>query len=239
MLYCSRQVNSMKTIDVLGICLKDYSLKETIRVTEQYMSSGALRTVICVTAGQLVKAASDEEEKQWIESVDLVVYDDVDIIKKAEGLDGVQTGGAQNQEYLDGLLRRLAKGRYGIYLLAESKEELEALEAQITGVRENLKIKGRGILEGSEPLQEQADSLINDINNVVPKVVIARLALQKERRFLEQHRRKMNASVFLGLSDQINLRKKKRGIGIIRRCVSRIILKKRVKRYMKRGKAEE
>lgn len=229
----------MKTINVLGIHLKDYSLKEAVRITEQYMNSGALRTVICVTAGQLVRSASDESIRNWIESADLVVYDDVDIIKKAEGLGEQQNREVQNQEYLDSLFRKMGRSRYGVYLLAESQGKLKQLETEVLAVYENLRITGRGVLEGGEWLQEQADGLINDINNVVPRVIIARLTLETERLFLEEHRQKVNASVFLGLSDEMKLQSKSGGFGRITRYISRTILKRRVMHYVKKGKTEE
>lgn len=229
----------MKTINVLGIHLKDYSLKEAVRITEQYMNSGALRTVICVTAGQLVRSAADENIRNWIESADLVVYDDVDIIKKAEGLGGEQSREVQNQEYLDSLFRKMGRSRYGVYLLAESREKLKQLETEVLTVYENLRITGRGVIEGGELLQEQADGLINDINNVVPRVIIARLTLETERLFLEEHRQKVNASVFLGLSDELKLQSKSGGFGRITRYISRTILKRRVMHYVKKGKTEE
>lgn len=231
--------DSVKTIDVLGICLKDYTLRDAMRATEQYMNSGALRTVICVTAGQLMKAADNAEAKNWLEAVDLVMYDDIDIIKKAEGLEQERAREAQNQEYLDGVFKKVARSRYGVFLLAENEEKLAALEHEVSGVCESLRITGRGILEKKEAKQWQADSLINDINNVVPRVIIAKLPLETERIFLERHRQKINANVFLGLSEEVKLQKKRKGIRKITRYVSRTILRRRITQYIKKGKAED
>lgn len=231
-------VISMKTINILGVTLKDYTLKEAIRMTERYLHNGALNTIICASAKQFILAAEDAHVKQWFESVDLALYADADILQEAEGTGRSHIGEAEYQEYMELLLERLAKSGNSLYLLAETEEKLSSLEKELTGCEDNLSIVGSSSIEKAMQSEEQADALINEMNGLAPKVIIAKLPFETSMIFLEHNQMKMNAEVFLSLTAENSLQKKETGIHKLKQHIDRTILKRRVIHFINKEKEE-
>lgn len=60
----------MQKINILGIGLTDYPLKESLALLDGYVRNGSLDTILYVTTPMLIMAGKDEEEKKCIESMD-------------------------------------------------------------------------------------------------------------------------------------------------------------------------
>ena len=66
----------MQTINVLGVTLRSYSLKEAMAQTDSFLRNGALNTIVNLSADMLVEAGKDESYRQFLEEADMTVLDD-------------------------------------------------------------------------------------------------------------------------------------------------------------------
>lgn len=186
----------MQKINILGMSLTDYSLREAIGITDRFLGSGSLNTILFVSAKILVGAGISEKQKEWIEAADLVVWSDAEIVRQA----GITAKGriheVENQEYLKEVLKRLERGRKPVYLLAKSEEELEKLEYDLRNAREDMNIVGKGVAGDG---QREWDDEANRINALAPVAVISRMPFERQAETVENMKNFLNAEIWLAL----------------------------------------
>lgn len=180
--------------------LTDYSVREAVGITDRFLGAGSLNTVLFISAKILVGAGVSEEQQAWIGDADLIIWSDAEIVKQAGVRARERIHEVENQDYIREVLRRLARGKKSLYLLAESEEELEELEADLKSVREDLNIVGRGTVDGM--IQEEWDAEANRINGLAPVAVISRMQFEHQARMAEGMRRILNADIWLALDHQ-------------------------------------
>ena len=95
----------MKTYEVLGIKIKDHSVREALRLTRDFLSDNSPSVVYFLTEGTLLEAADSEEYRAFLENAaDITMIATPDIFKAA----GVEEKGRAREIdrnlYLKGLL---------------------------------------------------------------------------------------------------------------------------------------
>ena len=136
----------MQNLNILGVALTDYSLKESLFMLDGFIKGGGLKTILYLTTPMLIMAGEDAEEKAAIEAMDMTLCGDADILRVA----GIKSASRQyevdNLVFLKEFLRRLARNGRKVYLLAESEEEVNLL-------REDLEALQNGIIIGAAARQ--------------------------------------------------------------------------------------
>ncbi len=192
----------MQKINLFGMNLTDYSLREAISITDRFLGSGSLNTILFISAKMLVGAGISSEQKAWIEDVDLIIWSDAEIIKQAGVKAKDRIHEVENQEYIKELLKRLGRGKKPIYLLAESEEELEKLKRDLLHLREDLKIVGGGAADAEwDGWEDEA----NRMNNLVPAAIISRMDFARQEKLMSDMKRFLNADIWLALNNQMIL----------------------------------
>lgn len=186
----------MQKINILGMSLTDYSLREAIGITDRFLGGGSLNTILFVSAKILVGAGISAKQQAWIEGADLIVWSDAEIIRQAGITAKNRIHEVENQEYLKEILRRLGRGKKSLYLLGESEEELEKLEYDLKNFREDMNIIGKGIA-GS--IQTEWDDQANRINDFAPVAVISRMPFERQVEIVESMKNFLNAEIWLAL----------------------------------------
>lgn len=186
----------MQKINMLGMNLTDYSLREAIGITDRFLGSGGLNTILFVSAKILVGAGISEEQKEWIKAADLIVWSDAEIVRQAGISAKDRIHEVEDQEYLKEVLKRLKRGKKPIYLLARSEEELEKLEYDLRSFREELDIVGKGIA-GDAPAQW--DNEANRINALAPVAIISRMPFEEQAEIVKEMKNFLNAEIWLVL----------------------------------------
>ena len=64
----------MKVIDVLGMHITDYPLKEAIKLSLKFVSSGAMNTIFYVSSQVLLDAGDNPGQRERLQSMDLILY---------------------------------------------------------------------------------------------------------------------------------------------------------------------
>jgi len=188
----------MKKINLLGISLTDYSLKESLKLSNQYINNGALNTISIISTQILVEAAENPQHKEWIESMDLTVFGETDILRAADNATRNRLREVENAEFLQEFLHRIARARKTVYLLSSSEQQLTYLKERVLELQPGLDIVGQYVLE---EISTGTDSFINEINDIVPTVIIARFPYPQQEQLMFENKMKINANVWIALPE--------------------------------------
>ena len=196
----------MQKINLPGMTLTDYSLREAIGITDRFLGSGSLNTILFISAKILVGAGVLAEQQEWIRDADLIIWSNAEIAKQAgiKAKDRIRE--VEDQDYIKEVLQRLGREKEPLYLLAESEEDLEKLEFDLRLLREDLNIAGSGIIGGAP---EEWDDEANRINTLAPTAIISWLQFDRQGRLIERMKRILNADIWLGLDPQMVLGSRK------------------------------
>ena len=137
----------MQKIDLLGMSLTDYTLKEAQRIAERYLQGGVCNSIVFLSAKMLVGAGVKRTQKEWLEDVDLIAWSDAEILKKAGVTSKARIHDVENREFLKSYLKTLAKSGQTIYLLSDSESELEQFRQDLFHLRGDLRIIGEMVVE--------------------------------------------------------------------------------------------
>lgn len=196
----------MKKMDLLGISLTDYTLREAMKRSNEFMYNGALNTISYISIQMLVDAVEDEERKTWIESMDMTVCGETDILRAAGILARNRIREVEEDEFLKEFIRKLSRNKRKLYLIAENEEEVKKLEDYLRCYGTDLLITGR---YAADRETVSVDNLINDINDIVPNIIISKLSSPWQEQLMSENRQFVNADIWLGLLEHSNLHNKK------------------------------
>lgn len=222
----------MQKINILGVGLTDYSLKESLLLLDRYMEGGGLNTILYITAPMLIMAGENEEEKEEIEAMDMTLCGDTDILKVAEIRSASRLYEVENRFFLKEFLRRMARGGRKAYLLAESEEEIRVLQEELETFQNGIAVGGSGVISGDEG---ELEEIINNINEVAPAAVISRISSGKQEKWMIGAKPFVNAEVWLGISKDMVLDGTKESF---RKRVADMIYKRIFRRRINRFKDE-
>ncbi len=220
----------MRRIKVLGIELRDYSVRESMKLITQYLNNGSLDTVGLLTTDLLVDAKDDPELKSYLEEMDMTVPVMEDILH-AGGLNvRSREKEVQNNVFLRELMRRLSKEKRKIFLVAETDAELVHLREAMLKIDNKLTFFGSYAYENLTGTEE---AIINEINSVIPDVVVSYLKSPKQERLIHENKMKVNAQLWVAMRG-IALRTTQTGElkhGGLHTLIDKTIFKRVVSRY--------
>ena len=191
----------MRTFQVLGITLTDYSVREAMRKVEEYLNDGKVSTVCYITTGGILEAENHPETKSFLENMNLTVAADSEVLKAADILTRGRQREIENSDFLRVFLHRVNREKLGVCLIADSEEAAEKLEQGVRSYQAGLQVIGKFIAKEAE--SEEADALINDINILAPKIIISNLSFPLREAFFTQHHMKLHAEVWLILNNNM------------------------------------
>lgn len=192
------QRKNMKKIDLLGITLHDFSLWEALRQTDIYLKNGAMNTIVCVTTKMLMMAGEEEVQRQWLEDADMTVFCEVDILRAAGTTGRSRIREIENNSFIREFIKKMARERRRLYLVADTEENMQVMEEHLRKIRNNLRIEGRCVCSDCEE-ELACDTLVNEINDVAPDVILSELSYPAQEKFLYENRSRINGSIWLGL----------------------------------------
>lgn len=190
----------MRQMQVLGVELQDYTVREAMRKTDFFLRDHKMNTIAYITTRGLMAAEESPELKTFLSNLDLTVAADSDILHAAGIENRNRIKEIENDEFLEEFLKKLARGKRSVYLLTGTKEQLEQLEECLKSYQQNLRIVGRFSLDA---LEKDEDWLINEMNGKMPEVVISNISSPQRESFFENNQMKMNARIWLMLKDKV------------------------------------
>ncbi len=222
----------------MGLRLRDYTLREKMRLVDAYLRSGKLNTIVYVSAQILMNAQQDLEQRQWLENINIVVYCDAAIARAAGVTTRKYLKEIENNIFLKELLRKLACEGRTLYLLSDSVDNMRVLESELGRFQRTADIVGTRIFEEEEE-ESGADAVINDINDKAPGAVLSLLAYPRQEAFLYYNRDKINADIWVGLhKGDLVLGGEEKAAAALFRKLQRKVFQRKIHQYESQEKTE-
>lgn len=190
----------MRQMHVLGVELQDYTVREAMRKTEDFLREQKMNTIAYITTRGLMAAEESPELRKFLSGLDLTVAADSDILHAAGIENRNRIKEIENDEFMEEFLKKLVRGKRSVYLLTGTKEQLVALEECLKSYQHSLRVVGRFSLD---ELEKEEDWLINEMNSLMPEVVISNISSPQRESFFENNHMKMNARIWLMLKDKV------------------------------------
>ena len=184
----------MRKMNVLGIPLRDYTLRETLKKVDIFLSGGKMGTIALITMKGLIVAQDSPAIKEWISDLDMTVTADADILRAADINYRGRIHDVENQLFIYEFLKKLVRQKKTVYLMSQNVASLEKLEKELLSCEENLSIVGKAAVDD---LEQDDDFVINDMNMKVPDVLISNLESPKREQFTKENQMKMNVRLWL------------------------------------------
>lgn len=192
----------MNKINILGINIKDYTLKEASKNFDAYMKNGALNTIGYISSKLLIMAANGgDEQKEWLESLDMTICTEPDILCTEEEISKSRVREIEENVFLATFLQKAVREKRAVCLVAHTKECVDTLQAELEQLQAGLRISGSAVLTPEESI----DAFINEVNDLVPDIIISRLPSLWQEQLMYENKKKINAKIWLALPEESRL----------------------------------
>lgn len=190
----------MRQMQVLGVELQDYTVREAMRKADLFLRDQKLNTIAYITTRGLMAAEESPQLRTFLSNIDLTVAADSDILHAAGIENRNRIKEIENDEFMEEFLKKLVRGKRSVYLLTGTKEQLTELEECLKSYQHSLRIVGKFSLD---ELEKEEDWLINEMNSQMAEVVISNISSPQRESFFENNHMKMNARIWLMLKDKV------------------------------------
>ena len=154
----------MKNVNILGIELYERDAREALFLTYRFLNEGAVHIILYLTTSVLLEAVKDEPEKAWIESADLTLWSDTEILKAAEINSRRRYREVQEREYLKIFLKGIANVHRSILTISDTEEHAEALKYELLELQNSVTIAGTMAID----MEADQEKVVNEINMIAP-----------------------------------------------------------------------
>lgn len=199
----------IKKIDILGLKLDNYTVRESIRYVETYLSNDVLNTIESVTMKMLIASETDPVIREALSAMDLTVIVEPEIIQAAGAATMQRLQETKANDFAYEFFRRVERNKKSVFLLGETEEKVVHVKEQLQEEFPKLIFVGE---YATKNCVGDLDAVINDMNVTSPDVILSVLPTPMQEHFLAEHKDKMNANIWYGMGEQ-GLQKKQRGIG--------------------------
>ncbi len=186
----------MKVIDVLGMHITDYPLKEAIKLSLKFISGGAMNTIFYVSSQVLVDAGESQQQKEWLESMDMILYGEPTVLDVLGENSRERKNEIKQDAFLHEFIKKIARGKQSVYLILDSEEKANQLTDYLKELHGSVNIIGEYIWNEE---QSTADDLVNELNDASPDVIISKLPNLVQQQIIYENRHMINASVWVAL----------------------------------------
>lgn len=202
----------IKQIQLLGMTIPNYSLREELQLAQDALRDERLRLLLTVSMQSLIKVSSSESQqvKECVEQADLIVVEDPEILSVAGINSSQRIREAEDHLFFTELLKRLQRGQQQVYLVASKNAALEKIREILRERYEKLHIVGQYSIED---YPDDLDRMINEINSAAPDVIISVMPTPLQEEFLVANRSKLLAKLWYGLGENYGLLMEKKGFG--------------------------
>lgn len=202
----------IKQIQLLGMTIPNYSLREELQLAQEALKDAKLRLLLTVSMQSLIKVSSigSQQIKECVEQADLVVVEDPEILSVAGINSSQRIHEAEDHLFFTELMKRLQRGQQQVYLVAAKHVALQKIKEILSDRYEKLRIVGEYSIED---YPDDLDRMINEINSAAPDVIISVMPTPQQEEFLVENRSKLMAKLWYGLGENYGLLMEKKGFG--------------------------
>ena len=179
-------------INVFDIELNLLTAKKAMRQVMRYMGGESVSTIELIPMEVLLKGQDDAEWKQALQSVDLLLPSEREILESAEVTD-------QNA------IQDLENNTFVRFLLTEDEKASKLLKERIETYRKGIQFVGEAVISAQSGSKE---AVINMINGVEPDCILSGLSYPWQEKFIAESKALLNARVWFGCTFLLNQQKK-------------------------------
>lgn len=218
-------------ICVLDIKFDNYTAKQAMKKSVDFMESEILRVVELLSIDMLLYTKDREKICDMISGIDMVLPGQKEILEAAEISDRKMPKEVQDHLYLKLFLRYLHKNHRRIYVIAESAEKGKELVDYLNAHYKGIQIVGMIVSDGNPAAD---DMLVNAINGCEVDVIIAALGTPYRQRLALRNKTRINARIWLGVGDLLeSMYKEKTGPVRIWSQMKRLFFKREIRKSKK------
>ena len=221
----------IKKIEILGIQLDNYTVREAMARLERYLNSTGMSTIEAISMEMLVQAKEDRVLRESIESLDLAIIDEKEILEIA-GADTIQRlWETEEKQFFKEFMKRTMRNGRTVYLFGETKEQVKQLRDFLRDDYGRLKVIGSFALGDC---MGDYDSVVNEVNILSPDIILSVVSTPEQEYFLMESKGKMNAAVWYGLGNHYAKTRGVHSVGnMIRRLCNKGVLRSMLSKYNK------
>lgn len=223
----------IKKIEILGMRVDNYTVREAILQLDTYMNTTVLNVIETVTMKQLMMAGENPAVRECIEQADLSLIGDREILAEM-GCSSVQRmREVRDGDFMREVLRRIVRNRKRVFFIAMTRADVNRMQEFVTETNPGLSEAGSFAVE---ECVGDLDYAVNEINGATPDIVISGMTSPFEEEFVLGHKDKIGASVWYGAGDVFH---KKPGIlktDSLKNLMLRFRLHHTVSRYQNENK---
>lgn len=186
----------LKKIDILGMKIDNYTVREAMMQVEIYLSDTSMNVIDTVDTKLLDLASREETARRYVESLDLAVIGEKEILLAADIHSNQRISETVNHDFFREFIRRIVRDRRPIFLLAQTEDEERMLKNFLSGKYERIQIEGGCAVEEKKGDWE---AVVNEINSASADIIFSILPSPYREEFLLENRNKLDAKVWYGL----------------------------------------
>lgn len=199
----------IKKIDIMGIELDNYTVREAVMQVDTFMSNDLLNTIECISMQTLIEADNDPVVREVIASLDLAVIGEKEIIKAA-GVETMQRlQETEENDFCFEFFKRAERNKKSVFLLGETEHKLMDAKREIKEAFPKLVLAGEYALENCVG---NLEAVINEMNATTPDIIVSVLPTPLQEHFFAEHKDKMSATIWYGMGE-FGIHGRKHGIG--------------------------
>lgn len=215
-------------INVLGIELDNYTAKETMKKSIEYLTTEPVNMIEVATVDVLMDTNTELMLKEQMKDFDLVLAGDRTVLEAAEVSERKRLQETDDRLYLQMFFRYLHKNHKRIYLLVESEEEGRRVYEYLEHRYGSIQVCGMAKVSA----QDRADDmLVNAINGAEVDCVLSLLSSPLREDFAVKNKNLFNVRLFLCLGKTMIPEEKRRfGSRKISQFLTKALFKKEIEK---------
>ena len=195
-----------KKIQILGMKLDNYSVRESILLAESYLNGTSLNAIEDISMKMLMESENNEVLGQALQELDMTIIGEKEILTAAEVETPQWLKETVEHEFFHEFMKRIARNHKIVYILGEKSEQIKALVGFLKEHYPRVTVSGVFALEDCPGDYE---SIINEVN----------------------YKSKMSAKVWYGIGEVTGLYSDTFLKKIFRKIFHKHVLLKRIEQY--------
>jgi len=221
-----------KIVWVLGIKLDNYLLEDAMDYFSEFLENDVLNTIGVVSTSLLMAASEDEELIQQIDSLDMTIIGEKEILEAAQIEHKRRHKEVENHQFFNAFFKYSSEYHKSIFLLVDRESQIEKLNTYLEGKYNGINIVGAYAVENSN---EDGDTIVNEVNSISPDIIVSVIGTTFQEKFIYNNKQKLNAKVWLGLGHHERARN---SIGLKPSWLSKLVDKTLFKRMVSKYNSE-
>lgn len=220
------EMTDNKKIDILGICVDNYTVRESMLRLDTYLGSNVLNIIETVTMEQMLSLEEFPVIGECLRQADLCVIGEGEILTETAAATAQRMREVCSQDFLWELLKRMVRGQKRVFLLAMTSRQTAQMEEAFLKSVPGFSPAGSFSVEESA---DDMDTIVNEINGATPDIVISALCSPVEEEFILSHKDKIGTGIWYGIKD---LYHQERGKALVGKTLKKLALQRRLHRFV-------